>query len=154
MKKILSFAVFVCGVFLSFAALSAQEIYELWPGTAPGETVREAEVGKRHEDGLYRVSQVTMPTLRLYRPAKKSTDALMLIFPGGGYSRLAAEHEGTQVAEYLNSKGVTTAVVHYRVPRRQVQLRSGRYVLRAPMRRNSASIRKRSGAWDSLPADI
>jgi len=118
-KKILSFAVFVCGVFLSFAALSAQEIYELWPGTAPGETVREAEVGKRHADGLYRISRVTVPTLRLYRPAEKSTDALMLIFPGGGYHGLAAEHEGTQVAAYLNSKGVTAAVVHYRVPRRQ-----------------------------------
>lgn len=96
-----------------------QEIYELWPEKAPGETRRAPDAERPQKDGLRRIHDVTTPTLRLYRPTKKTTDSLTLIFPGGGYGILAAEHEGTRVAEYLNSKGATAAVVHYRVPRRE-----------------------------------
>ena len=101
------------------AFAQAQEVFELWPGLAPGETVKEADQEKPQNDGLRRIQNVTNPTFRLYRPEKKTSDALMLIFPGGGYNGLAASHEGTDVAAYLNSKGITAAVVHYRVPRRE-----------------------------------
>lgn len=105
---------------LAFAfSASAQEVFELWPGLAPGETQKNADQEKPQKDGIRRIHEVTNPTLNLYRPEKKTSDSLMLIFPGGGYGILAAGHEGTQVAQYLNSKGVTAAVVHYRVPRRQ-----------------------------------
>ncbi|MEO6785444.1 MAG: alpha/beta hydrolase, partial [Chthoniobacteraceae bacterium] len=42
----------------------------------------------------------------------------VIVAPGGGYSILAIEHEGTQVCEYLNSLGVTCALLKYRVPAR------------------------------------
>ena len=43
----------------------------------------------------------------------------VLVFPGGGYNNLAWDHEGEQVARWLNSIGVTAAVLKYRVPRRE-----------------------------------
>lgn len=101
------------------AFASAEEVFELWPGLAPGETVKEADQEKPQNDGLRRIHNVTNPTFHLYRPEKKTSDALMLIFPGGGYNILAASHEGSEVAAYLNSKGITAAVVLYRVPRRE-----------------------------------
>ena len=123
MKKycFLSFQITIFSIlfFLTVSSLTyGQEIYELWPDKAPGETRKDADAERTQKDGLRRIHDVTNPTLRLYRPVKKTTDSLMLIFPGGGYGILAAEHEGTKVAEYLNSKGVTAAVIHYRVPRR------------------------------------
>jgi acetyl esterase/lipase len=62
---------------------------------------------------------VTEPTLTLFRaPADKANGAAVLICPGGGYNILAWNKEGTEVAEWLNSLGVTAAVLKYRVPRR------------------------------------
>jgi len=117
MKKML-LAIFSLFLFLPVFA-RAEEVFDLWPGLAPGETVKEADQEKPQKDGIRRIHNVTNPTFHLFRPEKKTSDALMLIFPGGGYGILAAEHEGTQVAAYLNAHGVTAAVVQYRVPRRQ-----------------------------------
>jgi acetyl esterase/lipase len=56
------------------------------------------------------------------KPAKeKDTGTAVLICPGGGYSILAMDREGTEVAEWLNSIGVTGIVLKYRVPRRKDQ---------------------------------
>ena len=65
------------------------------------------------------VTNVTKPTLTIYRPAKeKDTGAAMLICPGGGYWNLSWELEGEEVAAWLNSLGVTGIILKYRVPRR------------------------------------
>jgi acetyl esterase/lipase len=64
-----------------------------------------------------RVTNVTEPTLTVYRPEKPNGTAV-IVAPGGGYSILAIEHEGTQVCEYLNTLGVTCALLKYRVPAR------------------------------------
>jgi acetyl esterase/lipase len=88
---------------------------ELWPGRAPGET---AEGGPDVEKGKS-VTGVTRPTIRVSRPPKdKDTGAAILICPGGGYRVLAFEHEGTQVASWLNSIGLTAVLLRYRVPQR------------------------------------
>ncbi len=66
-----------------------------------------------------RISNVTRPTLTVFRPAKeKDTGAAVVIAPGGGYNILAWDLEGTEVATWLNSIGVTGLVLKYRVPRR------------------------------------
>jgi acetyl esterase/lipase len=65
------------------------------------------------------VTNVTKPTLTIYRPAKeKDTGAAVLICPGGGYWNLYWQLEGEEVAEWLNSLGVTGIILKYRVPRR------------------------------------
>ena len=56
------------------------------------------------------------PTLTAYLvPAEKASGAAVVICPGGGYGFLAADHEGKQVAEYLNTLGVHAFVVMYRI---------------------------------------
>lgn len=109
-------------------ALEMKPVVEinLWPGSAPGEkegTVGEekAEPGKEAMP-IIRVHNVTVPTLALYQPApEKASGACVIVFPGGGYGILAFNHEGTEVAHWLNSIGVTAVVVKYRVPRREGQ---------------------------------
>src|SRR5437868_847843 len=65
------------------------------------------------------VTNVSRPTLTVYRPAKaKDTGTAVLICPGGGYWNLYWELEGEDVAAWLNSLGVTGVVLKYRVPRR------------------------------------
>jgi acetyl esterase/lipase len=65
------------------------------------------------------VVSVTRPTLAVYRPAKdKDTGAAIVVAPGGGYRMLAITHEGTDVASWLTSIGVTAVLLRYRVPRR------------------------------------
>jgi acetyl esterase/lipase len=65
------------------------------------------------------ITGVTQPTITIYSaPAEKNTGAAMLIFPGGGYWDLYWELEGEEVAQWLNSIGVTGIILKYRVPRR------------------------------------
>lgn len=91
------------------------EVIQLWPGQAPGETAPGGE-DKMEKGG---VVNVTRPTIAVYRPAKdKDTGAAIVVAPGGGYRMLAITHEGTDVASWLTSIGVTAVLLRYRVPRR------------------------------------
>jgi acetyl esterase/lipase len=65
------------------------------------------------------ITNVTKPTLSIYKPDKeKDTGIAMLICPGGGYHNLGWDVEGTEIAEWLNSIGITGIIVKYRCPRR------------------------------------
>lgn len=85
----------------SAAVLTAGEpkIELLWPEGAPGAK------GDTDKD---------KPKLQVYLPEKQVSQAAVIVFPGGGYGHLALEHEGKQVAEWLNSIGVTAFVLDYR----------------------------------------
>ncbi len=92
---------------------------KLWPQGAmekPGFKI-EPEQTVDKGDGIKRTSNVSDPSITVYRPDKPNGTAV-LICPGGGYSILAIEHEGTQVSDYLNTLGVTGIVLKYRVPAR------------------------------------
>jgi acetyl esterase/lipase len=99
-------------------------VIPLWPQGAPGE---KGDVGPETEqprkgDNIIRLTNVTQPTLTVFKPsADKDTGAAVVICPGGGYSILAWNLEGTEVAEWLNSIGVTGIVLKYRVPARKGQ---------------------------------
>ncbi len=54
------------------------------------------------------------PTLSVYTPENKTSDAAVVIFPGGGY-RIRAPHEGDAYALFLNKLGITAFVCDYRV---------------------------------------
>ncbi|MCS7019059.1 MAG: hypothetical protein RMJ87_06320 [Cytophagales bacterium] len=63
------------------------------------------------------VSGVTSPYLKLFLPAlQKNVNPIIIICPGGGYRVLVNKHEGTAVAQWLNSLGIAAAVLHYRLP--------------------------------------
>jgi hypothetical protein len=53
------------------------------------------------------VRNVSRPTLAVYSPSGKNTGAAIVVFPGGGYQILAIDLEGTEVCDWLTSKGIT-----------------------------------------------
>lgn len=62
-------------------------------------------------------SLVTIPTLTAFFPkAAKPNQTAVIILPGGGYAHLAIDKEGTKVAEWFNSIGITAFVLKYRLP--------------------------------------
>jgi len=103
------------------------EAIPLWPNGAPGETGaigREVDTDtptNRLVAGrkMIRLSNVSQPTITLYHPSKdKDTGAAVVVCPGGSYSILAMDLEGTEVCQWLNSIGVTGVLLKYRVPKR------------------------------------
>lgn len=97
----------------------------LWPGLPPGDaaaTEEEKDFSKPGEGlvagkPLIRLGNVSKPILEVFRPSRdKDTGAAVVIAPGGGYSILAWDLEGEEVAQWLNTLGVTGIVLKYRVP--------------------------------------
>jgi acetyl esterase/lipase len=108
-------------VLATFAA--DPQVLNIWPGKPPGEMEAigpEKEVeGKPGQRTVRRITNVSKPTVTIYRPAAdKDTGTAVVICPGGGYSILAWDLEGEEVARWLNGLGVTGVVLKYRVPRR------------------------------------
>jgi len=105
-------------------------VVELWPGKPPDEpgtigmekTLLSPRLDRKQvevTEPTRMVTNVTKPTLTIYRPAKeKDTGTAVLICPGGGYWNLYWQLEGEEVAAWLNSLGVTGIILKYRVPRR------------------------------------
>jgi len=62
------------------------------------------------------VGRVSQPTMTVYPPKAANTGVAVIIFPGGGYKVLAIDLEGTEVCDWLTSKGITCALLKYRVP--------------------------------------
>jgi acetyl esterase/lipase len=132
MKRIATTVSLVAWFCVAWPAAGADkpEVIELWPGKAPDETASIGAERFRLSPKLSRkevevteptkmVTNVTKPTITIYRPAKdKDTGAAMLICPGGGYWNLYWQLEGEEVAAWLNSLGVTGIILKYRVPRR------------------------------------
>jgi len=95
----------------------------IWPDTPPNEqpvpgteyvetTKHEMVAGKPY----VWVSNIARPTMTVYSPEAKSTGVAVVVFPGGGFEGLAIDLEGTEVCDWLTSKGVTCVLLKYRVP--------------------------------------
>ena len=94
-------------------ALSAQKPVELelWPDGAPTQRHHHPRAEIREQP----VSNVSEPTLTIY-PAAKPNGLAVVACPGGGYIRLAMNHEGHDMADWFNAQGITYAVLKYRMP--------------------------------------
>jgi acetyl esterase/lipase len=114
---------------LAFAATAShaqRTVLPLWPHATPEPaqtTEPEADVTKPTDAFISghrtsRLANVTVPTLTIYSPpaSVKNTGAAALVFPGGGYVRLAWDGEGVDTCTWLNSIGMTCLLVKYRVP--------------------------------------
>ena len=105
-----------CG---SPAVRAAVQVIRLWPGQAPGteswtgpEEAADAELpnlGKVHV-----ITNVTVPTLTVFRPAEPNGTALVVV-PGGAFRALPWDLDGVETARWLTAHGITAFVLKYRV---------------------------------------
>lgn len=121
----------------------------IWPGGAPQETGKippEGAQPPKPNDTTIRVENVSQPTLSVFLPPEETHNGTaVVICPGGAYNILAWNKEGTEVAEWLNTLGVTGIVLKYRVP-----LRTGRAKHAAPLedvQRALSVVRQRAAEW-------
>ena len=93
-----------------------QQVIQLWPGAAPGsETWTQKEVRYLNDQKQQMVRNVVTPQLVVYKPdSAKSNGTAVIIAPGGGFRYLSWQSEGTEVAEWLASRGITAFVLKYR----------------------------------------
>ncbi|VGO21329.1 alpha/beta hydrolase [Pontiella sulfatireligans] len=127
----------------------AQTEFPLWKGDMPGEGAAQAEGLKPDKgDGVIRLTNVSEPTLAFYPATPAGAPAPMVIVcPGGGYNILSMDKEGTEVAEWLNSIGVSAAVLKYRCPsNREGALQDARRAVRMA--------REKSKEWNINPQRI
>lgn len=106
--------------------LKPAEVVKLWPGAAPGETggIGPEYVLAERPRPFDQITDVSVPTLSVFQPPPETrTGTGVLVIPGGGLERLAIEHEGYEVAAWLNAQGMTAFLLKYRVPPRNPQPR-------------------------------
>jgi acetyl esterase/lipase len=105
----------------SCVAQSVEEL-PLRPAVASSASPSIEEVVYRYtnydDHGFNRVVQkVSVPTLTIYRPAKTAhRKAALVVCPGGGYSYVAIDIEGHAIGRYFSARGITVAVLKYRLP--------------------------------------
>ena len=103
--------------FLMYCGYSQDTILPLWPSDGVPNRIESGEREILEQGAIKRISFVQYPQLEVYLPSEaNSTGKAMLIFPGGGYHILAYDWEGSDIAKYLNSKGIAGIVVKYRLP--------------------------------------
>ena len=144
-----------------FTIAAHAEPIRLWPAAAPGETAPIGEEKDMSKPGqglvadkpVIRTGNVSDPTLTVYRPAKDiDTGTAIVVCPGGGYSILAYDLEGSEVCEWLNTIGVTGVLVKYRVPARKDRPRH-----EAPLQDTQRAIaltREHAAEWGINPQRI
>ncbi len=101
----------------------------IWPGEAPD----ESPVPGPETISQGGVTNVTRPTITIYAPRGANIGAAVVVIPGGGFQMLAIDLEGTEVCDWLTSRGVTCVLLKYRVP-------SAPYVWRCDCRPHNQSI--------------
>ncbi len=95
----------------------------IWPGAAPNaQPIPGPESCTVRNDSLaagkpwVAVCDVSRPTMTVYPPKGKNRNVAVVVFPGGGYNVLAIDLEGTEVCDWLASRGFTAVLLKYRVP--------------------------------------
>jgi len=125
--------IFVLGVVFACGGLGAQtNVWQpspgqaqapIWPGAVPDAQAQlvpgpEYVTNLLSPNGVSWIAlcNVSQPTMTVYSPKGKNTGVAMVVFPGGGYNCLAIDLEGTEICDWLTSKGITAVLLKYRVP--------------------------------------
>lgn len=113
----------------SLCSAAEPKLIKLWPGAVPGPAAKtegaERDLTKPQDKliagrKIIKLGHVSTPQMHVYLPSKeKANGGAVVVCPGGGFSILAWDLEGLEVAEWLNSIGFAAIVVKYRVPTRE-----------------------------------
>jgi acetyl esterase/lipase len=150
MKSLLILFAFAMTIF----SIQAQNItLPLWNGSPP----LQKEMDLKEEvvsEGIVRIGNVQIPTIEVYLPAKQiATGQAVVIFPGGGYSILAYDWEGTDFAKWLNSQGIAGIVVKYRLPK-SASLTDPKEVPLMDAQRAIRLVRQNASGWNIDPTKV
>jgi acetyl esterase/lipase len=131
MKRIVAKILFVACIVFARGSLAAQpnvwqpspghQQMPIWPGAAPD---AQPAPGPEYATNIATaagtkwvcIGNVTEPTMTVYSPRGTNTGVAVVVFPGGGYNVLAIDLEGTEVCDWLASRGITGVLLKYRVP--------------------------------------
>lgn len=147
---------------LSFLALTAAAFagdrLPLWPGLPPGgieaASYKEEVVLRDNDPNKPRMSKVTAPTLEVrLAPKDKANGTAVVICPGGGYAFLAYDHEGVQVADWFNARGISAFVLKYRLPSDAIMKDKSVGPLQ-DVQEAIRTVRRRAAEWGINPARI
>ena len=121
-------------------------VVTLWPkGAMPGQAVPGPErTLPARGDHVVRLTDISEPSFTVYKAAATKPTPAVIICPGGGYGGLAYNKEGTEVAAWLNTLGITGIVLKYRVPKNQ----EGAY---QDIQRAIRIVRQRAPEWNIAP---
>jgi acetyl esterase/lipase len=136
----------------------------IWPGAVPDAqpiaapesetTTTDMVAGKP----VVEVDNVSHPMMTVYSPKGMNTGVAVVVFPGGGYKCLAIDLEGTEVCDWLTSKGTTCVLLKYRVPAPRLTPSHGAYP-ESPMaledaQRTMGLVRFHAAEWHIDPHKI
>ncbi|HRH45715.1 MAG TPA: alpha/beta hydrolase [Pyrinomonadaceae bacterium] len=127
-KSLIWQTIFTCSLLITSAQITHSQsftgttkptsVIDVWtPGKMPGNAVSEPEADMPDKgDNVQRITNISHPTLSLF-PARIKNSPAVIVCPGGGYSYVTYNKEGVEVAEWLNSLGITALVLKYRTPK-------------------------------------
>lgn len=116
MKNILAAILILSLSTTSFSQTSGVQFVSVWGNKIPNS--QKSDSKEQVETKNYKwVTHVQEPEIEVYLPTQRiATGTGVLICPGGGYAGLAYDWEGTDMAKWLNSKGIAAFVLKYRLP--------------------------------------
>ena len=122
-------------------------VVDVWPSAKmPGQGAQEPEANMpARADGFKRITNISHPVMTVFpAPAGAKPAPAMIVCPGGAYTYVVYDKEGTEIAAWLNVHGITAIVLSYRVP----QNRDGAL---QDLQRTLSVARARSSEWNIDP---
>ena len=129
------------------STLPATAPTSIWPeGKMPGTAAKEAERDMPSKgDNVQRITNISQPTITVFSaPKKVAPSPAAIICPGGGYNYVVFDKEGTELATWLNSEGITAFVLKYRTP-------NNRDGALQDLQRALSLVRSNAGTWNIDP---
>lgn len=171
MKGITAEILFLACIVFAYASLGAQTNVwqpspghtqvQIWPGVTPdaqAQVVRGPEyvTNVLSPSGVswIAVCNVSRPTMTVYLPKSKNTGVAVVVFPGGGYNCLAIDLEGTEICDWLTSRGITAVLLKYRVPLRKSGAYSESPLALEDAQRTVGLVRFHAAQWQVDPHKI
>ena len=155
MRALLSLAIALCILAVPAFASDPSVVY-LWPNGAPGsEGKTDDEVVKIQPAGDHVISNVHKPSITVYLPSKETATGVgIVIAPGGGHSALWVDHEGHNIAKFLQAHGIAGFVLKYRLAREKGSTYTIEGTSLSDTQRAIKLVKSRAAEWGIDPGRI